>query len=86
VINFRSPPHSIFDSALAPNRLVITLQPEESVRLYTMAKAPGDGMRLREVYLDLDFQQFFRERRQDAYERLRSTCCGATAVHAPRRG
>ena len=70
VINFRSPPHSIFDSALAPNRLVITLQPEESVRLYTMAKAPGDGMRLREVYLDLDFQQFFRERRQDAYERL----------------
>ena len=70
VINFRSPPHSIFESALVPNRLVITLQPEESVRLYTMAKAPGDGMRLREVYLDLDFQQFFRERRQDAYERL----------------
>jgi glucose-6-phosphate 1-dehydrogenase len=70
VINFKSPPHSIFETPLAPNRLVITLQPEESVRLYTMAKAPGDGMRLREVFLDLDFQEFFRERRQDAYERL----------------
>jgi len=70
VINFKSPPHSIFESALTPNRLVITLQPEESVRLYTMAKAPGDGMRLREVHLDLDFKEFFFERRQDAYERL----------------
>lgn len=70
VINFKSPPHSIFESPLAPNRLVITLQPEENVRLYTMAKAPGDGMRLREVHLDLDFKDFFHERRQDAYERL----------------
>jgi glucose-6-phosphate 1-dehydrogenase len=70
VINFKSPPHSIFETALSPNRLVITLQPEESVRLYTMAKAPGDGMSLREVHLDLDFKEFFRERRQDAYERL----------------
>ncbi len=70
VINFKSPPHSIFETALTPNRLVITLQPEESVRLYTMAKAPGDGMRLREVHLDLDFKEFFLERRQDAYERL----------------
>jgi glucose-6-phosphate 1-dehydrogenase len=70
VIHFKSPPHSIFETALTPNRLVITLQPEESVRLYTMAKAPGDGMNLREVHLDLDFKEFFRERRQDAYERL----------------
>jgi len=70
VISFKSPPHSIFDSPLAPNRLVITLQPEENVRLYTMAKAPGDGMRLREVHLDLDFKEFFLDRRQDAYERL----------------
>ncbi len=70
VISFKSPPHSIFESPLAPNRLVITLQPEENVRLYTMAKAPGDGMRLREVHLDLDFKDFFHERRQDAYERL----------------
>lgn len=70
VINFKAPPHSIFPSALTPNRLVITLQPQENVRLYTMAKAPGDGMRVREVHLDLDFADFFHERRQDAYERL----------------
>ena len=70
VINFKAPPHSIFESPLTPNRLVITLQPEESVRLYTMAKAPGDGMHLREVHLNLDFNEIFRERRQDAYERL----------------
>ena len=70
VINFKQTPHSIFQSPLAPNRMVITLQPDENVRLYTMAKAPGDGMHLREVHLDLDFKDFFHERRQDAYERL----------------
>jgi glucose-6-phosphate 1-dehydrogenase len=70
VINFKAPPHSIFPGALTPNRMVITLQPQENVRLYTMAKAPGDGMRVREVHLDLDFADFFLERRQDAYERL----------------
>ncbi len=70
VINFKSPPHSIFQSPLVPNRLVIKLQPEESVRLYTMAKASGDGMHLSEVHLDLDFKEFFPGRRQDAYERL----------------
>ena len=35
-----------------------------------MAKASGDGMHLSEVHLDLDFKEFFLERRQDAYERL----------------
>jgi glucose-6-phosphate 1-dehydrogenase len=43
---------------------------EESIRLYFLAKEPGDTMRLQPAYLDLDFYKAFKVRRADAYERL----------------
>jgi glucose-6-phosphate 1-dehydrogenase len=73
VVNFRAVPHSIFGTAPGgpqPNRMVITMQPEESVRLHLMAKRPGDDIRLQPVSLSLDFAESFRERRLEAYERL----------------
>ncbi|HSC79487.1 MAG TPA: glucose-6-phosphate dehydrogenase [Chitinolyticbacter sp.] len=70
VINFREAPHSIFGRHGTPNRLVIQLQPDESVRLYLMAKEPGNQFRLRPVHLDLDFKDFFASRSPEAYERL----------------
>ncbi len=75
VIQFRPVPHSIFGAApLAPNRMVIALQPDENVRLTMMAKQPGldrDGMKLREVPLDIDLANPFADvRRRIAYERL----------------
>lgn len=72
VINFADVPHSIFSSqaVLQPNRLVISLQRNEAVKLQMMAKVPGDGMRLRPVNLDFDFNDEFSARRADAYERL----------------
>ncbi|MDB5736538.1 MAG: glucose-6-phosphate 1-dehydrogenase [Sphingomonas bacterium] len=76
-IQFRSVPHSIFASrgaVLQPNKLIIRLQPEESVSLLVMAKEPGldrDGIRLREVPLDLSLSTAFSGfRRRIAYERL----------------
>jgi glucose-6-phosphate 1-dehydrogenase len=73
VVNFRPVPHS----ALGPmalgagaNRLVIRLQPNESIRLYCLAKQPGEGMNLQSVHLDLAFDQFFKEDRMEAYQRL----------------
>ncbi|WP_293759911.1 glucose-6-phosphate dehydrogenase [uncultured Aquitalea sp.] len=74
VINFRDVPHQLFSGPLSgshtANRLVIRLQPEESIRLYFLAKEPGDTMRLQPAYLDLDFYKAFKVRRADAYERL----------------
>ncbi|AOY01869.1 glucose-6-phosphate dehydrogenase [Jeongeupia sp. USM3] len=70
VINFREAPHSIFGKMGTPNRLVIQLQPDESVRLYLMAKEPGNQVRLRPVHLDLDFKETFTTRSPEAYERL----------------
>lgn len=70
VINFRTVPHSIFDTPLAPNRLIIRLQPEEIIKLQIFAKGRGDEMRLQTVNLDLDFNEAFDKRQMIAYERL----------------
>lgn len=74
VVNFRETPTSIFgrvsEFASSPNRLVIRLQPNESVRLYLLAKAPGEKMQLKPVHLDLDFKETFKTRVPEAYERL----------------
>ncbi len=73
VINFRDVPHALFPMPLglhSANRLVIRLQPKESVRLYFLAKEPGDAMNLQSTYLNLDFHTMFKARWADAYERL----------------
>ena len=73
VINFRRVPHTLFPMPIglqSGNRLVIRLQPKEGVRLYFLAKQPGDAMSLQSTYLDLDFHAMFKARWSDAYERL----------------
>ncbi|MGH3450454.1 MAG: glucose-6-phosphate dehydrogenase [Haloechinothrix sp.] len=75
VVQFRPVPHSIFpgisDASIAPNRLVMRLQPDEGVRLHLVTKEPGPGgVRLRQVPLNLSFAETFRSRLPDAYERL----------------
>ena len=76
-IQFNGVPHSIFaarGAVTVPNKLVIGLQPEETIRLLMMAKTPGldrAGIRLREVPLDLGLADAFADRRRRiAYERL----------------
>jgi glucose-6-phosphate 1-dehydrogenase len=76
-IQFRQVPHSMFETrgaVVQPNKLVIKLQPEENIRLLVMAKEPGldrDGIRLREVPLDLSLTSAFAGApRRIAYERL----------------
>ncbi len=76
-IQFKDVPYSIFASRGAtakPNKLVIGLQPEETISLFLMAKAPGldrQGVRLREIPLDIGLANAFSEyRRRIAYERL----------------
>jgi glucose-6-phosphate 1-dehydrogenase len=75
VVTFRAVRHSVFDpkaGTLAPNRLVIRLQPDEGVRLAVMIKEPGPGgLRLRATSLDMSFaEEFAGKRHPEAYERL----------------
>ena len=70
VVNFRAAPHALLSGSLPPvNRLVITLQPKESLRLDLMAKVPGEGMQIQPISLDMSFSSE-SGRRWDAYERL----------------
>ncbi len=72
VINFRGVPHPMFRavSGEAANRLVITLQPDESLRLDLMAKVPGQGMNVQPISLDVALSETYQTRQWDAYERL----------------
>ena len=77
VIQFKCVPYSIFaerGATAQPNSLLIAIQPEENIRLQLMAKTSGldrDGIRLREVPLDLGLANAFADhRRRIAYERL----------------
>ena len=75
VVQFREVPHNIFagaHGALPPNRLVIRLQPEETITLELMSKRPGlNQVQLQPVALNLSLTEVFqKERRRIAYERL----------------
>ncbi len=74
VIQFKDIPHSIFPNdgqPLEANKLIIHIQPEESIRLLMMNKIPGlgKGMRLRPVELELNVAED-DPRSPTAYERL----------------
>lgn len=72
VVQFKDIPCKIFPFSQdnQANRLIIQLQPDETIKLYFLAKQPGDTNELKPVYLDLDFHKTFNIRRAEGYERL----------------
>ena len=88
VIDFAQPAFSIFADQAAvaqPNRLIITLQPEESIQLQMMAKQPGSGMNLKPAHLNLDLASAMGGRRAEAYERLLVDVMRGRLTHFMRR-
>ena len=88
IVEFAEPPFSVFGGSRAggcTNRLMITLQPDESVRLQVMAKEPGSSLRMRPVLLNLDLQSAFTARRAEAYERLLVDVIQGRLTHFMRR-
>jgi len=74
MIQFKEVPHSIFPKGggcLESNKLIIRLQPDESITLSIMNKIPGlsAGMRLRGVDLELNIPEN-STRTPEAYEHL----------------
>ncbi len=74
VIEFRKQPFSLFanDPNELTNKLVIRLQPEETISLHTLNKKPGlaSKLRLQPVELHLTDESQNRGDSYDAYERL----------------
>jgi glucose-6-phosphate 1-dehydrogenase len=72
VINFRGVPHPMLRATGGEpiNRLIISLQPNEGLRLDMMAKVPGQSMDIQPIFLDVALAETYRTRQWDAYERL----------------
>ena len=74
VIQFKDVPHRVYDESagpLLPNRLVIRLQPEESIQLTVMSKNMEHmDVQLQPATLNLNFSDTYTKFRSDAYKRL----------------
>ncbi len=73
-VQFKDVPHMIFPSEAMEgwqqNRLIISIQPEMSIRLQVQAKRPGLEMMLNPVDLVFDYQGAYTEATPEAYETL----------------
>ena len=72
-IQFNPAPLAIFDGEsgeMAPNLLIVRIQPEEGISLKFLSKRPGAGMKLRPVSMDFNYGSSFGERSPSAYETL----------------
>ncbi|WP_085536848.1 glucose-6-phosphate dehydrogenase [Massilibacteroides vaginae] len=73
IINFRSTPHTLFVgqcSGGSCNRLVIRIQPDESITLRFGLKMPGAGFKVKQVGMDFRYDSLASASLPDAYERL----------------
>lgn len=71
VIQFKPAPHNLFAQVPSPGRLIIRLQPDETIRFGINTKVPGPGgYRFTPVTLNLSLDETFAGRHPDAYERL----------------
>ena len=74
IIQFKTVPHLLFEdqkNRLQDNRLVIRLQPDESIKLWLMIKKPGSKLVLKRTHLNLNLADTYEGSRPPlAYERL----------------
>jgi glucose-6-phosphate 1-dehydrogenase len=77
-IQFRSAPFQLFRNtsveALQTNRLVMTIQPEESISLSFGAKVPGPIMQQGTVDMSFNYEDYFGSAPSTGYERLLYDC------------
>jgi len=77
-ITFKPVPHSIFapvqPEQLAPNVLVLKIQPEEGIGLTLEAKTPGPKLCMNALSLNFSYKDIFGGFTPNAYERLLLDC------------
>jgi len=78
VIRFRRPPFVLFRNtsvnSLAPNELVISIQPDEGISLSFEAKVPGPVVRLGAVNMNFQYSDYFGTTPSTGYETLLYDC------------
>ena len=86
-IQFKSAPHPIFGAetmeAIAPNQLIIRIQPDEGITSRFAAKVPGQATNIRDVNMDFRYGASFGVQLAEAYERLLLDCIqGISTLYA----
>ena len=84
VIQFKRPPFMLFRNTpvddLTANRLVLHIQPSETISLRFSAKVPGPVVKLGTVDMDFDYVDYFGCTPSTGYERLLYDCMGGDAT------
>jgi glucose-6-phosphate 1-dehydrogenase len=72
-VRFKQAPHIVFQGQqrnIAPNTLILRIQPNEGIHLCFSAKQPGPGLNIERVALEFHFADVFKQEPPEAYERL----------------
>ncbi|MEI9955122.1 MAG: glucose-6-phosphate dehydrogenase [Ferruginibacter sp.] len=70
VIQFKESPQKLFKDDITPNRLIISIQPEQEISLLFESKIPGVKMKLKPVEMDFTYKESYTEATPEAYEAL----------------
>jgi len=74
MIQFKDVPHQVFSADLSDrmqkNRLIISIQPEMSIRLQVQAKRPGVDLLINTVDMVFDYKGTYTEQPPESYETL----------------
>jgi glucose-6-phosphate 1-dehydrogenase len=70
MIQFKNSPYKIFKDDTVPNRLTISIQPEQEISLLFESKVPGVQMKLKPVEMDFTYKNAYTEATPEAYETL----------------
>lgn len=72
VINFKSPPHPLFNQEMehSHNQLIMRIQPNEGLALRFGMKVPGAGFKVKDVQMDFHYSDLTDAHIPEAYERL----------------
>jgi len=88
-IQFKKPPLHLFGEAtactVAPNALMINVQPDEGISLRFGAKVPGPDIEVRQVKMDFRYGSSFGVPSPEAYERLLLDAMGGDSTLFTRR-
>ena len=84
VIQFKQPPLRMFDwqemGDSAPNRLILSIQPNEGITLTFGAKNPRPRTQIAPVRMQFSYQEAFGSEPPEAYERLLLDCLSGDAT------
>ena len=70
MLQFKATPHKIFKDDGQPNRLVISIQPDNEISLWFESKVPGVEMKLKNVEMDFTYRESYDQQLPEAYEAL----------------